>query len=157
MDSPNTLILKSATRDAEFPMDGEGSIWYRKWPIGASRPTHDEVVINIEAELPARKGAIEIDCSPEIVLSWLEPAFQFDDLLHRTIEIPNSYDEFVGDHVTSFHYFDDLDFNDVRIHFVERDGPRYRIKVTRFVPDMQAEDEGQMSIQIDTIVCESER
>lgn len=117
-----------------------------------AQKTHDKVVINIDAKLPALKGEIEFDCSPVIILSWLEAKFQFDDLLHRTIEIPHSYDEFVGDHVTNFYYFEHLDFENVRIHFLEREGERYRIQVTGTVPEIES-----CSIEIDTIVHRTDR
>jgi hypothetical protein len=166
MNSPNTLVLKSASRDAVFPMEGEGSLWTRSWPNSwpnswpktSSRKTHDEVVINIEAALPAIKGEIEYDCSPVITLSWLEKTFAFDDLLNRTVNIPRSFDETVGDHMTSFYYFEHLDFDDVRIEFIERDGERYRIKVTGTVPDLEAAGaDAKMTIEIDTIVHRTER
>ena len=157
MDSPNILALKSASRDAQFAMDGEGSLWFRQWPILAAHKTHDKVVINIEAKLPALKGEIEFDCGPVIILSWLEAKFQFDELLHRTIETPRSYDEFVGEHVTSFYYFEHLDFDDVRIQFVEREGERYRIQVTGTAPDMGVESDSRMDIRIDTVVHRTDR
>lgn len=157
MDSPKTLTLKSASRDAEFAMDGEGNLWFRQWPILAEQKTHDKIVINIEAKLPALKGEIEFDCGPVIILSWLDAKFQFDKLLHRTVEIPSSYDEFVGDHVTNFYYFEHLDFDDVRIRFVERDGERYRIQVTGTVPDNESDSDGRMDVRIDTIVRLTDR
>lgn len=157
MKSRNTLILKSTSRDAEFAMDGEGSLWCRDWPILASPKTHDKVVINIEGVLPALKGGIEYDCNPVLILSWLETTFAFEDLLHRTIEIPLSYDECVGDHVTSCYYFEHLDFDDVKIRFLERDGLRYRINVSGNAPDIYAGGTERIDLEIDTIVRLTDR
>lgn len=155
MNSTNTLSMKSNSRNAIFEMNGEGSIWSRRWPVVATEPTHDEVVINIEAKLPAIRGGIEYDCNPVLILSWLENPYRFEHLLHRTIEIPKSFDAFVNDHVTSFYFFQHLDFDDVVIRFVERDGERYRIQATGTAPDLASHS--RMEIQIDTIVRRTER
>ncbi len=157
MESPNQLTMKCHDRTAVFSMAGEGNIWFRESRLSQPDDRRDEVVINLETEQPAISGGVEYDCDQSIILSWIDSPFDIDHLHGRTIEIPQSYDETLKDHVTNFYYFEHLDFDDVRIRFVDRDGERFRIEVTGKAPNPTTDGDATMDIHIDTIVKRTDR
>ncbi len=141
MDCPNTLTLRTNKRTTVFSMEENGQIWFRpNW-----RPNIDQVVINLEAD-EAISGGVEYESPPSIILSWLDSPFDLDRLPGRSIHIPQSYDEEQQDHVTNFYCGEHLDFDDVHIHFTQRDGERFRIRATGKVSEMKAE------VEIDTMI-----
>ncbi len=102
--------------------------------------------------LPAISGGLEYDSECLIGLDWEDPNFDADLLVGTEIQIPTSYSDELKDHVTSFYYYEHLDFDDVCIRFLAREGNRFRIEVTGTAPDPSGEYSGRLAIHIDTIV-----
>jgi hypothetical protein len=128
-------------------MQDAGELWFRKdW-----KPGTDKVVINLEGDERVSGGS-EYRYAPSIILSWLDTPFDLDGLLNRSIHIPLSYSEEQKDHATNFYYGVHLDFDDVRLSFIERNGERFRIRVTGKTLDIESPDPGDMSIEIDAFV-----
>lgn len=144
---PNTVTIRSGAGVTVFTMEEAGELWFRRdW-----KPGIDQVVINLEGDERV-SGGNEYSYAPSIILSWLDSPFDLDGLLNRSIHIPLSYSEEQKDHVTNFYYGVHLDFDDVRVSFVERNGERFRIRVTGKTMDIESTDPGDMTVEIDTFV-----
>ena len=147
LECPNTVTIRSGAGVTVFTMEDAGELWFRQdW-----KPGTDKVVINLEGDKRVSGGS-EYLHEPSIILSWLDSPFDLDGLLNRSIHIPLSYSEEQEDHATNFYYGEHLDFDDVRIHFVERHGERFRIRVTGETIDIESTDLGDMTVEIDTFV-----
>ncbi|MCA9171341.1 MAG: hypothetical protein KDB23_26910 [Planctomycetales bacterium] len=129
-----------------------GEIWCRRdWASDG-----DKVVVNLEADQVISGGRVH-EGTPSITLAWIDSPFAFDRLVGRTVSIPKSYDERVGDHMTTFYHDEHQDFNDVTIKFVESDGEQLRLIVTGKTEDLYAEGMQTVDIEIDTVVRLYER
>jgi hypothetical protein len=147
LECPNTVTIRSDTGVTVFTMEDAGELWFRQdW-----KPGTDQVVINLEGDERVSGGS-EYLHTPSIILSWLDSPFELDGLLNRSIHIPLSYSEEQEDHATDFYYGEHLDFDDVHIDFVERDGERFRIRVTGKTIDIESDRPCDMTIAIDSFV-----
>ncbi len=147
MECPNTVTIRSGAGVTVFSMDDAGDLWFREdW-----NPGIDMVVIDLEGGERV-SGGNEYLHAPSITLSWLDSPFNLDRLLNRTVHIPLSYSEEHEDHATNFYYGEHLDFDNVYIKFVERDGDRFRVRVTGKTIDIESDVQGDMTVEIDTYV-----
>jgi hypothetical protein len=147
LECANTLTIRSGAGVTVFAMEEVGKLWFRQdW-----KPGIDKVVINLEAD-ELISGGNEYLPTPSIILSWLDSPFHLDGFLNRSIHIPQSYSEEQEDHATDFCYGEHLDFDDVRIDFVERRGERFRIKVTGESIDIESSGHAKMAVEIDTVI-----
>ncbi len=152
MNSPNCLTLDANGRTAKYTFAKVGNFYSHrsyKSPSGSKREKHQ---IMFETVLPAISGGREYDSECIIGLDWEDPNFDADSLVGREIQIPTSYNDESQDHVTNFYYYEHLDFDDVRIKFLAREGNRFRIEVTGTAPDPSGEDSDRLTIHIDTNV-----
>jgi hypothetical protein len=147
MQTPNLLMLTSASREATFAMD-VGSIRHCDRPHPADETLRDKIVINVEGKSPALRGALEYDCPPVISLGWWERGFSFDQLVGRSVHIPKGYDELVRDHVSTCYYFQHLDFDDVNIQFLEREEDCFRIHIVGIANDYVS----RINLNIETVI-----
>jgi hypothetical protein len=147
LESLNTLTIRSGAGVIVFAMEEMGELWIcRDW-----KPGIDKVVINLEANELISGGNEHLPI-PSIILSWLDSPFHLDGFLDRSIHIPRSYSNEQEDHATDFCYGEHLDFDDVRIGFVERRGERFRIKVTGETIDVESTRHAKMAVEIDTVI-----
>lgn len=147
MECPNTLTIRSGAGVTVFAMEDDGDLWFRQdW-----KPGIDKVVINLEGS-ERISGGNEYSYPPSVILSWLDSPFQLDGFVGRSVHIPLSYSEEQEDHATDFYFNEHLDFNDVRIDFVERTDDRFRIRVTGKTIDIESDAPGDMTVEIDAFV-----
>ena len=160
MESTNTITLTGVNRTAVFEIKENSSIWNRPFNEDGTYDTFPtdsfQYVINIDAKKPAVSGGLEYDSAPSVMLSWIEDFIEPENLVGRTIEIPNSFDARIEDHVTEFYYFEHLEFDNVKIRFVEHDAGCFRIQVTGTAPD-PTNRSAVLEVKIDTIVQVTER
>ncbi|WP_425613841.1 hypothetical protein NA78x_003685 [Anatilimnocola sp. NA78] len=147
MECPNTLTIRSGADVTVFAMQDAGELWFRQgW-----KPGIDKVVINLEAG-ERTSGGSEYSYPPSVILSWLDSPFQLDCLVGRSVHIPLSYSEEQEDHATNFYYGEHLDFDDVRIDFVERIDDSFRIRVTGKTIDIESDAPNDMAVEIDAFI-----
>lgn len=147
MQSPNILTIHWSIGVTVFAMERQGELWIRpKWRNGK-----DQVVINLAAK-KRLSGPMAYEIPTSIIVSWLDAPFDLDRLPGRRIHIPKSYDETLRDHATEFYNGQHLEFDDVHIEFLERDGDAFHIQVTGEVDDYTSEKRAKMKVAIDTVI-----
>jgi hypothetical protein len=152
MNTSNCLTLDAMDRTGKYTIGKVGNFYSHrsyKSPSGSKREKHQ---IMFETALPAISGGLEYDSLCIIGLDWEDPNFDADSLVGREIQIPTSYNDELQDHVTNFYYYEHLDFDDVLIKFLAREGNRFRIEVTGTAPDPNGGADGRLKIHVDTIV-----
>ena len=139
-----TLNAPGSGRSVVFAMDPEGGeIWCRKsWgPNGG-----DQVVLNLEAKSVV-SGGREFETTPSITIAWLDTPFDFQRLAGRTIEIATSFNEVVGDYMTTFYHDEHQNLEAVSIEFGKPDGNKVRLKVRGSTDDLYGDQKVAISLQ----------
>ena len=146
LDSPNTVTLRSSSRTNVYSISS-GEIWFREnW-----KPGVDQVVVNLN-EGEAISGLTECESAPSITLSWLDSPFDFSRIVGRSIHIPRSYDDAIRDHVATFYNGEHLDFDDVRIDFIEGEGESLRLKMTGKIAGVNASGPETIDVEVDASI-----
>tara|TARA_R110002073_G_scaffold80260_5_gene193433 strand:- start:1469 stop:1960 length:492 start_codon:yes stop_codon:yes gene_type:complete len=152
MIASNQLTMTGVDGKSVYSFADDGELYthrIRKLPSGEPREEHGIV---IETKLPALQGGDDYDSECVISLSWVDAHFDSESILQKLIEIPNSYDESIADHVTNLYYYEHLGFDNVRLRFVDRDDDRFRIELTGACDDPNNGPDGRLDIHVDTVV-----
>lgn len=158
--SPNKLNVKGCGCELEFDLYAEfGRISTENTitrKFGLFKESQVSITIKIWGKLPPIKGdkMFQFDETPFVAVSWIDPVFDFDGLVGRTIRIEDSFAQDKNSYDTTIVLYGEMGFYDVRIKLVEKEGDQIRVRINGVVADIHGEDEW-MQVQLDTIVTKS--
>lgn len=129
MDSANTgITLEYADRKVLFPI-GSAGIWHN---------AKGALCFEIEAD-GSNLEMRSVDWAygpPMINAGWDDGKYTpIEELSGSVIRIPESYDERLQDHVTTFYLSEHFDLNDLNLKFGQYSEGKIRMEFSGFVPE----------------------
>jgi len=161
MNSPNILNIKGSRCSLAFNLNPDRSIISsRKWTgksLGLFKKAEDQVVVHVWGQLPPLSGDdnFVFDELPSVMVSWIDSRFDFSRLLGKTVEIRESFDKKRNYHASWIYLYGHMDFDDLRMTFIEQDGDHVRIRMTGSTVDVHSRYDERMLIDLDTIIRKS--